>query len=47
MNRILVLMTLSDNRIDTIKSNPDLLEKEIEFVNQWKQEDILDSFFIP
>jgi len=46
MNRILVLMTLSDNGIDTIKSNPDLLKKEIEFVNQWKQENILDSFFI-
>jgi len=46
MNRILVLMTLSDNGIDTIKSNPDLLKKELEFVNQWKQENILDSFFI-
>ena len=46
MNRILVLMTLSDNGIDTIKSNPDLLKQELEFVNQWKQENILDSFLI-
>ena len=46
MNRILVVITLSDNGIDTIKSNPDLPKKEIEFVNQWKQENILESFFI-
>ncbi len=46
MNRILVLITLSDSGIDTIKSNPDLPKKEMEFVNQWKQENILESFFI-
>ena len=46
MNRILVLITLSDNGIETIKSNPELQKKEMEFVNQWKQESILESFFI-
>lgn len=46
MNRILVLITLSDNGIDTIKSNPDLPKKEMEFVNKWKEEAILESFFI-
>lgn len=46
MNRILVLITLSDNGIQTIKSNPDLPKKEMEFVNQWKEENILESFFI-
>lgn len=46
MNRILVLITLSDNGIETIKSNPDLPKKEMEFVYQWKQENILESFFI-
>jgi hypothetical protein len=46
MNRILVLITLSDSGIDTIKSNPELPKKEMEFVNQWKQEHILESFFI-
>jgi len=46
MNRILVLITLSDNGIETIKSNPELVKKEMEFVNQWKQGDILESFFI-
>ncbi len=46
MNRILVLITLSDNGIETIKYNPELPKKEMEFVNQWKQENILESFFI-
>ena len=46
MNKILVLITLSDNGIDVIKSNPDLPKKEMEFVNNWKEENILESFFI-
>ena len=46
MNRVLVLITLSDSGIETIKSNPELPKKEMEFVNQWKQENILESFFI-
>lgn len=46
MNRIFVFITLSDSGIDTIKSTPDLPKKEMEYVNQWKQENILESFFI-
>lgn len=46
MYRILVLITLSDSGIDTIKSNPELPKKEMEFVTEWKQEGILESFFI-
>jgi hypothetical protein len=46
MNRILVLITLSDNGIDIIKGNPELPKKEMEFVKQWREEGILDSFFI-
>ena len=46
MNKILVLITLSDSGIETIKSNPELPKKEMEFVNLWKQENILESFFI-
>ena len=46
MDRILVLITLSDSGIETIKSNPELPKMEMEFVNQWKQEGILESFFI-
>ena len=46
MFRILVLITLSDSGIEIIKSNPELPKKEMEFVNQWKEENILESFFI-
>ncbi len=46
MNSILVLITLSDSGIETIKSTPDLPKKEMEFVHLWKQENILESFFI-
>lgn len=46
MNRILVLITLSDSGIETIKSTPELPKKEMEYVNQWKQENLLESFFI-
>ena len=46
MNRILVLITLSSSGIETIKSNPELPKKEMEFVNQWKEDNILESFFI-
>ncbi|MFZ2905578.1 MAG: hypothetical protein WAZ98_05195 [Cyclobacteriaceae bacterium] len=46
MNRILVLITLSGNGIETIKANPELPKKESEFVHRWKEEEILESFFI-
>jgi len=46
MNRILVLITLSDSGIETIKSTPELPKSEMEFVNRWKDESILESFFI-
>ena len=46
MSSVLVLITLSDSGIETIKSTPDLPKREMEFVNQWKQEGILESFFI-
>lgn len=46
MNRIVVLITLSDSGLYIIKANPDLPTQEMEFVNQWKEEGILESFFI-
>lgn len=46
MNRILVLITLSDSGIETIKSTPELPKKEMEFVHAWKAEQLLESFFI-
>jgi len=46
MNRIMVLIALSDNGITIIKSNSELPKKEMEYVNHWKDENILESFFI-
>ena len=46
MNKILVLITLSDSGIETIKSNPELPKREMEYVHKWKEENILESFFI-
>ncbi len=46
MNKILVLITLSDSGIETIRANPELPKKENEFVNQWREQEILESFFI-
>jgi hypothetical protein len=46
MNRILVLITLSDSGIEVIKSTPELPKKEMEFVNRWREDSILESFFI-
>jgi hypothetical protein len=42
----MVVINLSDNGIETIKSTPELPKSEMEFINQWKQENILESFFI-
>ena len=46
MSKILVLITLSESGIATIKSTPELPKKENEFVNQWRGQEILESFFI-
>lgn len=46
MNRILVLITLSETGIETIRANPELPKKESEFVQQWREAGILESFFI-
>ena len=42
----MVFITLSDSGIDKIKANPDLPRKEMEFVNKWRDEGLLESFFI-
>lgn len=42
----MTVISLSDSGIDTIKSNPELPKQEMEFVNKWKEEEILESFFI-
>lgn len=44
MSKILVLITLSDSGIEAIKSTPELPKKETDFVNQWREQEILESF---
>lgn len=46
MYRILVFITLSDNGIEIIKSTPELPKKEMEFINLWKKQNLLESFYI-
>jgi hypothetical protein len=46
MNNILVLITLSESGIATIRSTPELPKAEMKYINQWKEEKILESFFI-
>lgn len=46
MNNILVLITLSDEGIQQIKANPELPKKEMEFIHNWKEEGVLENFFI-
>ena len=46
MTQILALITLSESGIVTIKSTPELPKKEMEYVNKWKEEGILENFFI-
>lgn len=46
MNRVMVFITLSDSGIETIKANPELPKREMEFVQKWKEENLLESFFI-
>jgi len=42
----MVVISLSIEGIQTIIANPELPKKEMEFVNKWKAENILESFFI-
>lgn len=46
MLRILVLISLSADGIKIIKANPEIPKKEMEFVNQWKDENFLENFYI-
>ncbi len=46
MKRVLVSISLSPEGMSTIKATPELQKAEMEFVNTWKEEGILESFFI-
>lgn len=42
----MVVISLSTEGIQTIIANPELPKKEMEYVNKWKAENLLESFFI-
>ncbi len=42
----MVVISLSNEGIQTIIANPELPKKEMEFVAKWKAENILENFFI-
>ncbi|HRH38068.1 MAG TPA: hypothetical protein PK760_06970 [Flavobacteriales bacterium] len=46
MKHILVSITLTPEGMSTIRATPELQKAEMVFVNQWKEEGILESFFI-
>ena len=46
MHKIMVVISLSNEGIQTIIANPELPKKEMEFVAKWKAENILENFFI-
>lgn len=46
MNRILVSISLTAEGMATIKASPDLQKGEMVFIDQWKAEGVLESFFI-
>ena len=46
MTQILALITLSESGIVTINQFQNCQKKEMEYVNKWKEEGILENFFI-
>jgi len=46
MKRILVSITLSPEGMAHIRATPELQKAEMEHVNKWKEEGVLESFFI-
>ena len=46
VKQILVSISLSPEGMAHIRATPDLQKAEMEFVNRWKEEGLLESFFI-
>lgn len=46
MKRILVSITLSPAGMEKIKATPELQKAEMQFINDWKEQGILESFYI-
>ena len=46
MKHTLVSISLSPEGMEKIKANPELQKAEMQFINDWKEQGILKSFFI-
>ncbi|MDX5467142.1 MAG: hypothetical protein LPJ99_09755 [Cyclobacteriaceae bacterium] len=46
MIRIMTLISLSTQGIAQIKADPELPKREMEFVEKWKSESLLEHFYI-
>ena len=46
MDRILVSIAISDLGTESIKSTPDLMKKELAYIDLWKTQQLLESFYI-
>ncbi|MBK6829924.1 MAG: hypothetical protein IPG92_03875 [Flavobacteriales bacterium] len=46
MKQTLVSIALSPEGMEKIKANPELQKAEMQFINDWKEQGILESFFI-
>lgn len=46
MDRILVSIEISELGSETIKSMPELMKKELAYIDLWKTEQLLEHFYI-
>lgn len=46
MHKVLVLISISLESLEKIKLKPELQKKEMQFVNEWRGEGILENFFL-
>ncbi|MBP6390810.1 MAG: hypothetical protein KA352_07935 [Flavobacteriales bacterium] len=46
MKRTMVSISLSPEGMGKIKATPELQQAEMQFINDWKEQRILESFFI-
>ncbi|MBK6776885.1 MAG: hypothetical protein IPG74_13950 [Flavobacteriales bacterium] len=46
MKRTMVSISLSPEGMGKIKATPELQQAEMQFINDWKEQGILESFFI-
>lgn len=46
MNRILVVISISAENLEKIRSYPELPKQEMQFIKKWQEDEILENFFL-